>query len=148
MTNGERYLLDTNVVSELMRPAPNRALLDWIDAVGVAGLAFSTVGQWEICYGLALLPKGKRRDELKVRFDALVADLFGAGVYDFTTAAAERCASIMVGKRALGEPLDDHLPDAMIAGIAAQAGLPIATRNRGEFRNCGLVLIDPWAAED
>jgi len=101
-----------------------------------------------VSYGLALLPDGKRRDELTLRFDALVTDLFGAGVYDFTTAAAERCASIMAGKRALGEPLDDHLPDAMIAGIAAQAGLPVATRNRAEFRNCGLVLIDPWAAED
>jgi predicted nucleic acid-binding protein len=146
VTSGERYLLDTHVVSELIRPKPNPAVLNWIDAVGVPGLAFSTISRWEIRYGLALLPQGKRCDELTLRFDALVADLFGAGVYDFTTAAAERCASIMVGERALGEPLDDHLPEAMIAGIAAQASLPLATQNRAEFRNCGLMLIDPWAA--
>jgi predicted nucleic acid-binding protein len=95
-----------------------------------------------------MLPEGKRRDELTFRFDALVADLFGAGVYDFITTAAERCASIMARKRVLGEPLDDHLPDDMIAGIAAQAGLPVATRNRSELRKCGLVLIDPWATQD
>jgi predicted nucleic acid-binding protein len=140
------YLLDTNVVSELMRPEPSPAVLAWIDGGGMDGLALSAVSRWEIRYGLALLPEGKRRDDPALRFDGLVGDLFGAGVYDFTSAAAERCASIMARKRSMGESLDDHLPDAMIAGIAADAGLTLATRNRAEFRNCGIPLVDPWAA--
>jgi len=141
------YLLDTNVVSELMRPRPSPTVLTWIDATGIAGLALSVVSRWEIRYGLTLLAEGERRNELARRFDALVAELFGAGVYDLTSAAAERCATIMARKRALGEPLDHHLPDAMIAGIAASAGLTVATRNWAEFRNCGLALVDPWATK-
>ncbi len=140
------YLLDTNVVSELMRPEPSPAVLAWIDGAGVESLALSAVSRWEIRYGLALLPEGKRRADLVLRFDGLVADLFGGGIYDFTSAAAERCASIMARKRAMGESLDGHLPDAMIAGIAAQAGLTVATRNGAEFRNCGIPLVDPWAS--
>jgi len=140
------YLLDTNVVSELMRPSPSPAVLAWIDATGTAGLALSSVSRWEIRYGLALLAEGKRRDGLTRQFDALVAELFGAGIYDLTSAAAECCATIMARKRALGESLDQHLPDAMIAGIAAHAGLTLATRNRAEFRNCGLALVNPWTA--
>lgn len=139
------YLLDTNVVSELMRPAPSASVLAWMDSVGVAGLALCAVSHWEVRYGLALLPDGRRRDDLTRRFDALVSELFGAGVYDLTSDAAERCALIMARKRALGESLDDHLPDALIAGIAAASGLKVATRNRAEFRNCGLDLVDPWA---
>ena len=146
--SGLLYLLDTNVISELMRPEPSPAVLAWIDGTGVEGLALSAVSQWEIRYGLALLPEGKRRDDLARRFDGLVADLFGAGVYDLTSAAAERCASIMARKRSMGESLDDHLPDAMIAGIAANAGLTLATRNRAEFRNCGIPLVDPWSGAD
>jgi len=144
--SGTVHLLDTNLVSELMRPRPSPAMLAWIDAVGVTGLAVSVVTRWEIRYGLALLAEGKRRTELTRRFDALVTELFGAGVYDLTSAAAERCATIMVRKRALGESLDHHLPDAMIAGIAAHAGLTLATRNQAAFRNCGLALVDPWTA--
>lgn len=144
--SGTVYLLDTNVISELMRQKPSPAVLAWIDGAGIEGLAVSAVSRWEIRYGLALLPAGKRRDDLALRFDGLVAELFGAGVYDFTSAAAERCASIMAQKRSMGESLDDHLPDAMIAGIAADAGLTVITRNWAEFRNCGIPLVDPWAA--
>ncbi len=146
--SGNRYLLDTNVVSELMRPQPNPAVLAWIDAAGVGGLAISTVTCWETRYGLARLPEGKRRDDLRLRFEGLVTDLFRAGVLDFTAAAANACAQIMARKRALGESLDDHLPDAMIAGIAAAVRITVATRNRAEFRNCGLSLVDPWSSVD
>lgn len=142
----EVYLLDTNVVSELMRPEPSAAVLAWVDAAGVEGLALSSVSRWEIRYGLSLLPTGQRRDDLNHRFNGLVADLFGAGVYDLDSAAADHCALIMARKRALGESLDAHLPDAMIAGIAAAAGLTVATRNQAEFRNCGIALVDPWGS--
>lgn len=144
--SSNRYLLDTNVISELMRPEPSARVLDWIDAVGVSGLAIAAITRWEIRYGLALLPEGKRRDDLVLRFDGFLTELLGAGVLDFTSAAAEACAEIMARKRALGEPLDDHLPDAMIAGTAAAAGLTVVTRNRAEFRNCGLPLVDPWSS--
>ena len=142
--SGEVYLLDTNVLSELMRPEPSLAVLSWIDTVGVDGLALTAVSRWEIRYGLARLAEGKRRADLTSRFDGLVADLFGAGIYDFTSAAADSCALIMARKRSLGESLDDHLPDAMIAGIAAATGQAVATRNHAEFRNCGIALVDPW----
>jgi hypothetical protein len=112
--------------------------------VGVEPLALSSVSRWEIRYGLSLLPAGKRRDDLNRRFNGLVADLFGAGVYDLDSAAADECALIMGRKRALGESLDAHLSDAMIAGIAASARLTVATRNQAEFRHCGIALINPW----
>jgi predicted nucleic acid-binding protein len=142
------YLLDTNLVSELMRPQPSPVVLSWIDATGVSGLAISVVTHWEIRYGLALLPEGKRHRDLSSRFEGLVAELFGAGIFDFTSAAADACALIMARKRALGESLDDHLPDAMIAGTAAAAGISVATRNHSEFRNCGLALADPWESSE
>ena len=138
------YLLDTNVVSELLRPRPSPEVLVWIDSVGVEGLALSAVTCWEIRYGLALLASGRRRNDLASRFEGLVSDLFGAGIHGFDSDAADRCASIMVRKRALGESLDAHLPDAMIAGIAAAHGLTVATRNHAEYRNCGVALVDPW----
>ena len=86
------------------------------------------------------------------RFEGVVSEFFDASIYDFISDAAERCASIMVDKRALGESLDvllprRSLPEAMIAGIAAASGLTIATRNRAEFRNCGLALVNRWAVE-
>ncbi|MEA3640810.1 MAG: type II toxin-antitoxin system VapC family toxin [Lamprobacter sp.] len=142
--NGNIYLLDTNVVSELMRPEPSPLVLGWIDSVGIGGLAISAITRWEIRYGLALLAQGKRREDLALRFDGLITDLFGAGTLDFTSAAAEACVLIMARKRALGESLDEHLPDAMIAGIASAYGMTVATRNRAEFRNCGLALVNPW----
>jgi toxin FitB len=144
--SGVVYLLDTNVLSELMRPGPSPAVLAWIGGAGVESLALSAVSRSEIRYGLALLPEGKRRDDLAHRFDGLVSDLFAAGVYDLTSTTAERCAWIVARERAIGESLGGHLPDAMIAGIAAQAGLTVATRNRAELRNCGRPLVDPWPA--
>lgn len=141
------YLLDTNVVSELMRPQPATEVLAWIDAQGTGALAFSSVGCWEIRYGLACMTEGRRRKDLERRFDALVRALFGAGIYDFTQAAAVCCANLMRAKRDLGECLDAHLPDAMIAGIAAAEGLCVATRNAAEFDHCGVEWIDPWRAD-
>jgi predicted nucleic acid-binding protein len=138
------YLLDANVVSEMMRPIPEprvAAVLDRIDE-GAIGLASITI--WEILDGVGRLEQGKRRDDLAERFQGVLDDVFDERILDWTVDDARTCAELMERKRRTGEPLDDHLPDAMIAGMAVRRGLTVVTRNTRDFRNTGAAVVDPW----
>jgi len=138
------WLLDTNVVSEMMLPRPEPRVAAFVDRIAVEGIGLAAITIWEILNGIAGLDPGRRRDDLSKRFDALFHELFEDRVVDWTLADARACAKIMEEKRRRGEPLDDHLPDAMLAGTAACRGLAIVTRNVGEFRNTGVETADPW----
>jgi hypothetical protein len=138
------YILDSNVVSELMRPRPATPVLAWLDRQGVMKLATAAPVIWEIRYGIEILSDSDRRDRLSRRFEELAQALFADRIVTFGGEAARFCASIMAEKRALGEPLDDHLPDAMTAACALHAGVGVATRNLAEFRNTGVKLVNPW----
>jgi predicted nucleic acid-binding protein len=138
------YLLDANVVSEMMRPIPEprvAAVLDRIDE-GAIGLASITI--WEILDGVGRLEQGKRRDDLAERFQGVLDDVFDERILDWTVDDARTCAELMERKRRTGEPLDDHLPDAMLAGMAVRRGLTVVTRNTRDFRNTGAAVVDPW----
>jgi predicted nucleic acid-binding protein len=138
------YLLDANVVSEMMRPIPEprvAAVLDRIDE-GAIGLASITI--WEILDGVGRLDPGKRRDDLAERFQGVLDDVFDERILDWTVDDARTCAELMERKRRTGEPLDDHLPDAMLAGMAVRRGLTVVTRNTRDFRNTGAAVVDPW----
>ena len=141
------YLLDANVVSEMMRRKPEPRVAAFLDAVVGEGLALASVTVWEILDGIGRLPPGRRRETLAGRFQGVLEDLFEDRVLDWTLADARACARVMEGKRRRGEPLDDHLPDAMLAGAALSRGLALLTPNRREFRNTGVSVIDPWTRE-
>lgn len=146
MTAPLAWLLDTNVVSEMMRPRPEPRVAAFLDSVAGEGLGLSTVTVWEILDGIGLLPAGRRRNTLAERFHDLLDDHFEDRIIDWSLTDARTCARIMEEKRRRGEPLDDHVPDAFLAAAAASRGLAVLTRNTGEFRNTGVDAVDPWTA--
>lgn len=139
-------LLDTNVISEMMRPNPNRRVAEFLDAIAREGIALSVVSAWEILNGIRRLPSGKRRENLAFRFRSLLEDVFEGRVFHWSLEDAEACARVMEAKRRRGESLDHHIPDAMIAATAVRHGLTLLTRNEKEFRNTGIHVVNPWKA--
>ena len=138
------WLLDTNVVSEMMRPKPEPRVAGFLDRIADQGIHISSVTVWEILNGIGRLDPGQRREDLARRFLGLLSDIFEGRVLAWTVADAQECARIMEEKRRRGEPLDRHLPDAMLASTAASRGLALVTRNKRDFRNTGVTMIDPW----
>ena len=138
------FLLDTNVVSEMMRPHPEPRVARFLDRVGGDRLNVSAITAWEILNGIGRLDHQSRRDDLGRRFRNIMTLIFQDRVLDWTATDAEECARIMEDKRRLGESLDRHLPNAMLAGTAASRGLSIVTRNTRDYRNIGIAVINPW----
>jgi len=138
------WLLDTNVVSEMMRPHPEPRVAGFLDGVANEGLHVSAVTVWEILNGLGQLDPEARREDLTRRFRDMLNGVFEDRVLAWTATDAAQCARIMDEKRRRGEPLDHHLPDAMLAGTAASRGLAVVTRNRRDFRNTGVRTVNPW----
>ncbi len=137
-------LLDTNVLSEAMRPDPNPAVRTWLDAQAAETLFLSSVTVAELLFGVAALPAGKRRDHLAAVIDAML-DLFGSRILPFDAAAARHYADIAVKARAAGRGLPT--PDGYIAAIAAAHGFAVASRDTSAFEAAGLHVIDPWKAQ-
>ena len=146
MTAQISYLLDTNVISEMMRPVPAARVVGFLDSIADQGLGLASITVWEILNGVGKLPAGRRRDELQTRFRGIVQTYFEDRVLDWSVGDAEACVRLMERKRRSGEPLDDHLPDAMLAGLAVNRNLTIVTRNENEFRNTGARMVNSWAA--
>lgn len=146
MTPTIRWLVDTNVVSEMMRPKPEPRVAAFLDSIAHQGIGLSCVTVWEILDGIGRLDLGRRREVLTSSFLDLLSRLFEDKILEWSLADARASASIMEKKRRNGEPLDDHILDAFIAGTAVARGLGLVTRNTGEFRNTGVESIDPWQA--
>ncbi len=136
-------VLDTNVVSELMRPMPSPAVETWMSAQPAAGMFISAVAEAELRYGLALLPEGQRQRRLLAQAEAMLAEDFAGRILPFDSAAAEAYAPIAAARRLAGRPISQA--HAQIAAIAASRGAAIATRNVTDFTGCGIVVLDPWA---
>lgn len=135
-------VLDTNVISELMRAWPEARVLDWLAARPSAGLFTTTLTQAEIFYGLALLPLGRRRDDLIAAAHPIFAHEFAGRILSFDSDAAMAYAEIAVRRRQAGQPITQI--DGQIAAIVASRGARLATRNVRDFSDCGIDLIDPW----
>ena len=146
MTPPLAWLIDTNVVSEMMRPAPEPRVAAFLDSIESEGLGLASITVWEILDGIGRLARGRRRDNLSSRFHDLLDELFEERIVPWSLADARECARIMEAKRRRGEPLDAHVPDAFLAAAAATRGLSIVTRNASEFRNTGVRTVDPWSA--
>lgn len=137
-------LLDTNVVSELMRPKPSRRVARWVSRQPAAELFTTTVTYAEILYGLALLPEGKRRRALAAAAEEMFAEDFGGRVLPFDEPAAREFAEVAASRRRGGRPISHA--DAQIAAIARSRGASVATRNLADLEGCGVALVDPWTA--
>jgi predicted nucleic acid-binding protein len=135
-------VLDTNVLSETLRPAPAPAVMAWLDAQPRQAMFTTAVTRGEVLYGVALLPEGRRRDELQAACTAIFDIDMAGRVLAFDTAAADAYAAIAAGRRDAGRPISQF--DAMIAGIARAHGATVATRNITDFEGCGVLLVDPW----
>jgi predicted nucleic acid-binding protein len=135
-------LLDTNIVSAIMAPAPPRAVIDWLNRQETVTLYLSTITIAEVGYGLWVMPDGKRRRSLEDRFEKFVAEGFEQRILDFDKLAARLYAEVMGRHKAMGRPLG--VPDGQIASIARANDLAIATRNVRDFEECGLELINPF----
>jgi hypothetical protein len=136
-------ILDTNVLSELMKPRPARRVLDWVAARPATSLYTTSITEAEILYGVLLLPDGKRRRELELAVDAMLREDLGGRILPFSSDAARSYARIAVDRRKSGHPITH--PDAQIAAIARANDATLATRNVLDFEDCGLSIVDPWA---
>ena len=137
-------VIDTNVISELMRPEPNPQVVAWVAAQPRTSLYTTHINQAEILYGIGLLPSGRRRSDLAVVAYGIFAEDFAGHILPFGAAAAAKYTDIVVTRRQAGHPIEGF--DALIAAIALAASASVATRDTGGFAGCGLTLIDPWMA--
>jgi hypothetical protein len=138
-------LLDTNVISALMRPTIDAPVSAWLAAQPPATLYTASLCEAEIRYGIARLPAGQRRDRLQGAFAAFLAQGFAGHILVFDSACAAASAEIRVQREQAGRPI--AFADAMIAGTAAAHGARVATRNGGDFAGCGITLDNPWAPQ-
>ena len=135
-------LLDTNVLSELMRPTPHPAVVAWVASHPPTGLATTTITQAEILHGIARLPSGRRRDALQRTAAAMFDEEFGDRVLPFDASAAPHYAALRAARERAGRPIAAF--DAQIAAIARAHRATIATRDVGGFADCGVPVSDPW----
>ena len=135
-------VLDTNVVSELLRPAPARQVESWLAARDGATIYFTAVGEAELRHGVAILPAGRRRSALAEAIEGMLEEDFLDRILPFDRAAARAYATIAAERRAAGRPISQF--DCQIAAIARARDAAVATRNTVDFEGCGVELIDPW----
>ena len=137
-------VLDTNVVSEVMKTAPDRRVADWLRRRPLEQLAITAVTVAEIRYGIDRLDAGRRQRRLAESFAALVSEAFAGQVLPFDAAAAAVYARIKAGRERSGRPIS--VQDAQIAAIARSHAASVVTRNVADFAGCELEVIDPWLA--
>jgi predicted nucleic acid-binding protein len=137
-------ILDTNVLSALMRATPDPAVVRWLDGQAPESLWTTSITVFEVRLGLALLPLGRRQDSLIRAFEALLSDDLEDRVLDFDSAAAAQAASLAAQRQRSGRPVD--MRDTQIAGIALARRAGIVTRNVRHFNDIAVGIVDPWAS--
>jgi predicted nucleic acid-binding protein len=135
-------LLDTNVVSELMRAAPHAGVRQWVGRQPRSSLSICSVTEAEMRLGVALLPAGRRKQALTEDVEGMIAEDFAGRVVPFDSPAAVAYAAVVADRRLAGRPISNA--DAQIAAIARSRGASVATRNVRDFEGCGIDVIDPW----
>ena len=135
-------LLDTNVVSELMRPEASPVVLKWFSRQHAQEIYGSSINLAEVFYGIELLTGGKRRHELLAGAERMFTRVLAGRVFAFEDEAAHAFARIASARRKAGRPIAEL--DAQIAAIAHVHGATLATRNTADFEDCGIRLVNPW----
>jgi toxin FitB len=137
-------VLDTNVLSELMKPEPEPRVLEWADRHD-PGLLFTTaISEAEMRYGAARMPGGRRRAALEAVIDRILNQVFAGRVLPFDSGAAQRYAEVAAARAASGRIVAPF--DIQIAAVALARGAAVATRNTRDFAGYGVQVIDPWSA--
>jgi len=137
-------VLDTNVLSALMRRAPEQPVVEWLDQQPAESVWITSITLFEARFGLALLPKGRRRQALEVAFDQLMIEDLEGRVLDFDRASAEAAATLAAARQRAGQSID--MRDTQIAGIVLARRATLATRNVRHFLDLSVEVIDPWGA--
>lgn len=135
-------VLDTNVISELMRAEPAPVVVEWVDRQPTADVFLTAVTLAELLYGVARLPDGQRRTTLAEQLEAMVAEDFDHRVAAFDEWAAVHYADIVVLRERAGRPIS--AADAQIAAICRSHGAVLATRNSPDFTGTGITVVNPW----
>lgn len=138
-------ILDTNVLSALMRTAPEAAVVRWLDQQPAESIWITSITLFETRIGLALLPKGRRRQTLESAFDRLLEEDLENRVLDFDSAAAIEAAALAATRQRAGRPVD--MRDTQIAGIALARRATLATRNVRHFQDLNVTVVDPWESK-
>ena len=136
-------VLDTNVVSELMRPDPTSNVVDWVAGQAAPNLYLSTISEAELRYGVEILPAGERRNRLLEEVEGMLREDFAGRILPFDSAASQAYAVIAAARRAAGRPINHA--DCQIAAIARCRGASVATRDVDDFEGSGIEVINPWA---
>lgn len=137
-------VLDTNVVSELMKPVPDGRVAGWVDARPADEMFITAITVAELMYGVAALPAGQRKSNLREAVMDLVVEDFRGQVLPFGGEAAPHYADLVVARNRAGRPAG--VLDAQIAAICRQVGATLVTRNTEDFTDTGVELVDPWTA--
>lgn len=135
-------VLDTNVLSALMREGPDMPVVEWLDAQPAESVWITSLTLFETRFGLKLLPAGKRRKALESSFDALLVEDLEGRVLDFDAAAADAAAGLAASRRRAGRPVD--MRDTLIAGIVMARRATLATRNVRHFADLSVPVVNPW----
>jgi predicted nucleic acid-binding protein len=138
-------ILDTNVLSALMRKAPDASVVAWLDRQPAESIWITSITLFEARLGLALLPAGRRRRALEAAFDRLLGEDLENRVLDFDSAAAVESARLAAERQTAGRPVD--MRDTQIAGIALARRATLATRNVRHFEDLSVPVVDPWGGE-
>jgi predicted nucleic acid-binding protein len=135
-------VLDTNVISEIMKATPSPRVMEWWSQQQSGELFTTTVTVAEILYGIEILPKGRRRDSLRAEAEMVFTQDFAGRILPFDEEAARVFPEIAAARRAEGRPIAEL--DAQIAAVARSRHAMLATRNMGDFEGCRVRLVNPW----
>jgi hypothetical protein len=135
-------VLDTNVISELLRPLPDEAVARWAATMQPRSLYTTAIGEAELLLGAALMPSGRRRDNLATTLAAIFANVLQDRVLPFDSAVAPHYAAILARRREIGRPINQS--DAEIAAICRLHGAALATRDAGGFEGLEIGIVNPW----
>ena len=138
------FVIDTNVASEIMKPAPAPAVAGWIAARDAEELFLTAVSEAELLYGVAILPAGRRRRTLEAAMTRWLDRGFADRILPFDSAAAKAYAEIAADRRRAGRPIGEA--DCQIAAISRCRGAALVTRDVRDFEGAGIDVIDPWTA--
>lgn len=138
-------VLDTNVISEVMREEPQAEVVAWLDNQVISTLFVTTITEAEIRTGIEYLARGMRQRSLTAAADRAFRELFAERILPFDSEAARAYATIAASRRSAGRPISQF--DCQIAAIARSCGAQIATRNMGDFEGCGIDVINPWRTD-
>jgi len=137
-------ILDTNVLSEVIKEAPSNRVMDWLARHSSSELFTTSITQAEVLCGLELLPAGRKRTTLEVAVERIFAQAFEGRILPFDSGAAAAFSKIAAARQAAGRPATDF--DIQIAAIAVVHGAAVATRNTRDFEGCGISVLNPWGS--